>query len=72
SVLTANTFVDEVTPTGSEVKFTSPSIDRDQLKIRAKLTSSNSCTIYSKEVTIEVRLCNIITNPMLPAKIIKN
>lgn len=72
SSLTVNTFVNEVTPNGSAVKFTSPSIDRDQLKIRAKLSSANSCTIYSKEVSIEVRLCNIITNPMLPAKIIKN
>jgi len=72
NALIATTFANEVTPTGSEVKFTSPSIDRDQLKIRAKLTSANSCIIYSKEVIIEVRLCNIITNPMLPAKIIKN
>lgn len=72
ATLTTTTFVNEVTPTGSEVKFSSPSIDLDQLKIRAKLSSSNSCTVYSKEVFIEVRLCNIITNPMLPAKIIKN
>lgn len=72
ATLTTTSFANEITPTGSEVKFTSPSIDLDQLKIRAKLSSSNSCIIYSKEVFIEVRLCNIITNPMLPAKIIKN
>jgi len=72
TTLTTATFQNQLVPSGSNLTIDNPSIDIDQLKIRAKLTSANSCVMYSAEAIMEVRLCNIITNPMLPAKIIKN
>ena len=72
TTLTAATFQNQLVPSGSTLTIDNPSIDIDQLKIRAKLTSANSCVMYSAEAIMDVRLCNIITNPMLPAKIIKN
>ncbi|RZK80157.1 MAG: DUF11 domain-containing protein [Pedobacter sp.] len=72
TAVTDATFQNQLVPSGSTLTIDNPSIDIDQLKIRAKLTSANSCVMYSAESIMDVRLCNIITNPMLPAKIIKN
>lgn len=72
ATLTNTTFPNILATNGNTLNITGATSDVDNLKIRAKFTSVNGCITYSKEVTMEVRNCNIITNPMIPAKFKRN
>ncbi|MCX2576364.1 hypothetical protein [Pedobacter sandarakinus] len=70
--LVASAFQNQLLPNGKSLTIDNPSIDLDQMKLRVKLTTASGCITYTNEAVLEVKLCNIITNPMLPGKIIKN
>ncbi|WP_316832658.1 hypothetical protein [Pedobacter aquatilis] len=70
--LSNTSYPNQISVSNTGLQFSSPALSLDKITVRAKVTSANSCIVYSKAAIIEVRLCNIITNPMLPAKIIKN
>lgn len=68
TALTSTIYPNVITISGSSLNINSAKSDIDGLKLRAKFTSVNGCIAFSNAVTLEVRTCNIITNPMIPAK----
>ncbi len=70
--LIAGSFKNQLIPAQGTIQVKSATALINGVKIRAKLISGGACEMYSNEAVIEVRNCMIPTNPMIPAKIIKN
>lgn len=66
--ITNTTFVNEIAVAQNKLAISQASDRIDGLKIRVLVAGDKGCTIYSEEVTIEVRRCKIPVNPVIPVK----